>query len=271
MHNPSLSTLHSHDPFEIKLLQYDAHGPDTRGSHNLAQSTPFGKMPMIDSRRTHLRENDTRWYLPKPNDAILTPASREAIAHRFSHYYLYLYSDQFKEIVIKYDLFNDNLEKHQLPILPVTNPCSIQISPTQIFICGGIIRQRMPDVKKRAMPSGFAAIYDIDKGQLIIVSEMNNARHSHGICLLDNEVYVVGGVLEKEYSSGKSERFNLLTKQWQSLPASSFNRVNPKLCASFNSKLIYVFGGIVTQGQHDKGENKRVEVLDTQHMEWRPL
>lgn len=39
---------------------------------------------------------------------------------------------------------------------------------------------------------------------------MNHPRHSHGICFLGNEVYVVGGVLEKEYSTGKSERFNLL-------------------------------------------------------------
>ena len=96
---------------------------------------------------------------------------------------------------------------------------------------------------------------------------MNTPRHSHGIVLLDNEVYVVGGVTPKEYSTGKTERFNLVTKQWQSLPACAYNRVNPKMCASFNSKVIYLFGG----APEKKEANKGVEMLFTQELEWRPL
>ena len=71
-----------------------------------------------------------RWHLPKPNDGVLLPAQREAINHRFSHFYLYLYQDQFKEIVIRYDLYNDNIEKFAVPGLPCINPASIQISAT---------------------------------------------------------------------------------------------------------------------------------------------
>lgn len=78
----------------------------------------------------------------------------------------------------------------------------------------------------------------------MIVSEMNHPRHSHGICLLNNEVYVIGGITAKEYASSRAERFNLETKQWQSMPACNFKRLNPKLCASFNTKTIYVFGGV---------------------------
>lgn len=48
----------------------------------------------------------------------------------------------------------------------------------------------------------------------MIVSEMNHPRHSHGICLLNNEVYVIGGITAKEYASSRAERFNLETKQW---------------------------------------------------------
>lgn len=87
-------------------------------------------MPFIDSRRTHLSNGTTKWLIPKANDRILMPATREAINHRFSHFYLYLYQDQFKEIVVRYDLFNDHLEKFALPLLPVQSPQAIQISPT---------------------------------------------------------------------------------------------------------------------------------------------
>ena len=73
---------------------------------------------------------------------------------------------------------------------------------------------------------------------------MNHPRHSHGICFLENEVYVLGGVTLKEYACGRCERFNVINKTWQSLPSSNFNRINPKLCVSFNSKIIYVFGGV---------------------------
>jgi hypothetical protein len=51
------------------------------------------------------------------------------------------------------------------------------------------------------------------------------------------------------------------------LPASAFNRICPKMCASYNSKIIYVFGGI----PDNKDANKKVEMLITDRMEWRPL
>jgi hypothetical protein len=43
---------------------------------------------------------------------------------------------------------------------------------------------------------------------------MNVPRHSHAVCFLDNEVYVVGGVTHKEYATGKCERFNVINKMW---------------------------------------------------------
>lgn len=44
------------------------------------------------------------------------------------------------------------------------NPTSIQISATQLFICGGIKKQNIPDPKRRAEPSPFAAIFDVERG-----------------------------------------------------------------------------------------------------------
>lgn len=96
---------------------------------------------------------------------------------------------------------------------------------------------------------------------------MLHARHSHGICYLASEVYVIGGVTPKEYSSGRCERFNVESKSWQGVPASAYPRLNPKLCASFNTKLMYVFGGV----PDDVDANKSIEVLDTETMEWHSL
>ena len=96
---------------------------------------------------------------------------------------------------------------------------------------------------------------------------MNYARHSHGICYLDNEVYVLGGVTKTEHSTGKCERFNVISKSWQSIPSSMYERVNPKLCPSFNSKVIYCFGGVID----DVDANRGVEILLTDPMEWRNL
>lgn len=48
------------------------------------------------------------------------PETREAIAHRFSHFYIYLYQDPYKDIVIRFDLFNDCMDKHVVPDLPVS-------------------------------------------------------------------------------------------------------------------------------------------------------
>ena len=56
------------------------------------------------------------------------------------------------------------------------------------------MRPRIPDPKVRSVPSGFAAIFDVEKGHLMILSEMITPRHSHGVCYLDNEIYVLGGV-----------------------------------------------------------------------------
>jgi N-acetylneuraminic acid mutarotase len=39
------------------------------------------------------------------------------------------------------------------------------------------------------------------------------------------------------------------------------------MCVSFNSKKVFVFGGV----QDNSESNKKVEVLDTSSMEWRPL
>lgn len=125
----------------------------------------------------------------------------------------------------------------------------------------------MPDHKQRGQPSAFAAIFDCDKGHLMILSEMNTPRHSHGITFVDNEVYVIGGVTPKEYATGKCERYNLISKNWQSIPASSCNRIHPKICASFNTKIIYVFGGVPDNPQ----QNRTVEMLHTTTMEWKPL
>lgn len=80
-------------------------------------------------------------------------------------------------------------------------------------------------------------------------------------------MYALGGVTKKEFSSGRCERFNLESKTWQSLPMCSYNRINPKMCASFNSKLLYAFGGV----PDNKDANKRVEFLNTETMEWHPL
>lgn len=96
---------------------------------------------------------------------------------------------------------------------------------------------------------------------------MLHGRHSHGMCLLEDEVYVVGGVTAKEYSTGRAERFNIVSKSWQGLPASRYNRINPKLCASFNSKIVYVFGGV----PDGKEANKEVEMLITATMDWKKL
>mmetsp|Transcript_30811 Transcript_30811/g.30325 ORF Transcript_30811/g.30325 Transcript_30811/m.30325 type:complete len:100 (-) Transcript_30811:456-755(-) len=99
----------------------------------------------------------------------------------------------------------------------------------------------------------------------MLVGEMQVPRHSHGLCFLDNEVYILGGVTPKEYATAKCERFNVVSRTWQNLPGCKFNRISPKLCASFNSKLIYVFGGV----PENSDANTKVEVLDTSNMEWK--
>lgn len=51
------------------------------------------------------------------------------------------------------------------------------------------------------------------------------------------------------------------------MPACNFKRLNPKICASFNTKTLYVFGGVPDNQEANKG----VEILDTLNLEWRPL
>jgi hypothetical protein len=62
-------------------LEYDLKFPDkpgTKNSYNLAETTPFSNnVPIIDSRKTHLTSGSTKWYIPKPNDRILQPATRD--------------------------------------------------------------------------------------------------------------------------------------------------------------------------------------------------
>ena len=64
-------------------------------------------------------------------------------------------------------------------------------------MCGGttrVIPSQATTAAKRTAPSGFCALFDCARGELLILSEMNVARYNHGICFLDNEVYCLGGI-----------------------------------------------------------------------------
>lgn len=90
---------------------------------------------------------------------------------------------------------------------------------------------------------------------------MLQKRYGHGICLIYNYIYAVGGVENSDDPIRHCERYNILSDSWEIIPELE------KACFSMtlmpmSNRYIYMFGGI--EGPEQLVQKKEiVQRLDT--------
>ena len=72
---------------------------------------------------------------------------------------------------------------------------------------------------------------------------MNVPRSSHGLCYMDDYIYLVGGFTNNQKMTNTVERFNVTTYETSQI-ASLNNTASSLCCTDFNNKAIFKFGGI---------------------------
>ena len=152
--------------------------------------------------------------------------------------YIVHYADRNEEWIVRYFMESMITEKNIFRYTVPRNPTTVQISPTQLFMSGGIKQGT------RNSPSAFWAIYEWITGDLILLPEMNIARYNHALIFLDNYIYAIGGTDQTHSPSASVEKFEILKQEWTFISKLNYKRSKPLATVSHESGTIYIIGGL---------------------------
>ncbi|CAI2385351.1 unnamed protein product [Moneuplotes crassus] len=152
--------------------------------------------------------------------------------------YIQHYASTAEECMIRYFMDTFSIEKSVFRYTIPKDVTSIQISPTQIFLCGGIKHGT------RNTPSAFCGIFECITGDLVLLPEMNIPRFGHAAEYLNNEIYVIGGTDQSKNATSSVEKFSMISQDWTFITQLKYPRSKLLSCTSHESSSIYVTGGI---------------------------
>lgn len=110
-----------------------------------------------------------------------------------------------------------------------------QVNSHEWFITGGVIN---------CLSSKSSIIFN--DGISYIKEDMFKARRAHGTCLLNEEIYVCGGINSQGDSISQCEKYSLTEHKWKKVADMQTQRSHLSLC-SFNHNFIYCFGGDINE------------------------
>ena len=102
----------------------------------------------------------------------------QSVMDRPSAIYIVHYANRNEECVIRYMMDTMMAEKNIFKYSIPRDPSTVQISPTQLLMSGGIKRGT------RNTPSGFCAIFECITGDLVLLPDMQIPRHGHALAYL---------------------------------------------------------------------------------------
>lgn len=85
------------------------------------------------------------------------------------------------------------------------DPGVCQISPSQIFFAGGI------EQGTRNTPSQFAGIYEVNTGDLVVLSELQIPRYGCTVAFMNDYIWVIGGTDATHSPTSSVERMHIAT------------------------------------------------------------
>lgn len=105
--------------------------------------------------------------------------------------------------------------------------------------------------------------YDLKRGEMNQLNDMNSCRASHGVCLVDRAIYACAGSSDIEDGQKTFERYDIQFNIWDRLPDCHFPALRC-LLVPLHDKYIYKFGGISADGIGFKD----IEYYDIKEKEW---
>jgi len=160
--------------------------------------------------------------------------------------YLHFFQDNSKKLFLL-SLMEENSKFEVIDLdisfkIPVWHR-SVISQQGEIFLTGGLNSQRFEDQNSREVFS-----YDFERKTLRQRKSMNIGRNSHGICILQDYIYVVGGGTNDSGYSTECERFRINPRnaeEWERIASLNIPSFAPALVA-FNNKYLYKIGGMLT-------------------------
>uniref|UniRef100_A0A131Z5J6 Kelch repeat containing protein n=1 Tax=Rhipicephalus appendiculatus TaxID=34631 RepID=A0A131Z5J6_RHIAP len=133
-----------------------------------------------------------------------------------------------------------------------------------IYIIGGFENFSPMNLEKAASRSCFW--FEVSSGRWGIMAPLNNPRAYHGLAVLDDNIYVVGGVDSANRLLSCLERYDKETDEWTKLGAELYS---PRMAMGFCShrRQLWVAGGIVQIGRRTCS-TAYVEVYDPKTEKW---
>ena len=110
-----------------------------------------------------------------------------------------------EECVFRYFMGPLTVEKVPFRYKIPRNPATCQISPNQLFLCGGTERGT------RNTPSKFAGIFDFNTGDIVTLPEMNIPREECSVVFLRDHIFVLGGNDGTHTPTSTVERMHIAT------------------------------------------------------------
>ena len=189
------------------------------------------------------------------------------------HKYLHFFQDNSKKLHLLNisNLGQQNLTFEEINLeinfrIPVWHRSVITPEGT-IFLTGG----SAPAIKLENN-SNRVYQYDYDVKTLFEKSPMKYARNSHGICVFQNYIYVVGGCIDEEGYTTECERLEYKysnTKSsvgWEKIAKLNFAAFAPCL-VSYNNRFLFKFGGIMSLNTM----NNHIERYDSIGNKWEDI
>ncbi len=186
----------------------------------------------------------------------LYPVADEPI---FTNYVHYLGETVGKWLLVLYSPEERRFRTLQLDAETLHPACESVVIRGVLYCSGGVGRNK----SGLALPDLRSVSFLLKRNHVTTLAQMSRGRCKHGISEISStSLCVVGGLIrEAEILSG-CEIYDVLTNTWTPAGELNYPRSSAAVCC-FNSKYVYVFGG-VTRADSATADTNVIECMDTQ-------
>ena len=115
----------------------------------------------------------------------------------------------------------------------------------KVYIAGGFKRE-VTMLKIKEEVSDGLTIYSIKENKVLKVVKMPKPRAFHSCLVVQNKMYLIGGIIANEEYVKACDCLNLESTSWEYIPKLNYDRLYPSLCV-VNQKFLFAFTGITTR------------------------
>eukprot|EP00347_Sterkiella_histriomuscorum_P002043 403369692 len=137
----------------------------------------------------------------------------------------------------------------------------VQVNKELIYMIGGNVEHRFSTDRCYS--------FNLQANELRQIQSLKQKRYGHGLCYMNQFLYVVGGVQDDNQTLDVCERYDIINKEWNEIPKLEVPCFSMTLL-SVRGRYIYTIGGIY--GPYQLFEAKEmIHRLDVQKLNQTPL